>query len=148
MHVRRGDYLGDHANLGFRVAPAQFFTVARSMFRTWYAHVQFILISNDMPWTMQQITGSDIMYAPEATAPNDLALMAHADHMVVSVGTFGWWGAFLSQSGNPRGRVIYYRDLMIYENETRNMYYQYNEASYQHPNWVPISNEQIMQLAA
>jgi len=38
----------------------------------------------------------------------DMAILASCQHLIVSVGTFGWWAGFLV--GRGEGRVVYFRD--------------------------------------
>lgn len=45
----------------------------------------------------------------------DMALVAACENVIISVGTFGWWGAFLRE--NKHGTVIYYSDKWETNNE-------------------------------
>jgi hypothetical protein len=45
-----------------------------------------------------------------------MAIMASCDHFIISVGTFGWWCAWLGAYGKG-GDVLYYKDEFVMEHE-------------------------------
>jgi galactoside 2-L-fucosyltransferase 1/2 len=44
----------------------------------------------------------------------DLAILSHCDHMILTVGTFGWWGAWLGMTEN----VVYNQDAIVLDHAT------------------------------
>ncbi|ELU02435.1 hypothetical protein CAPTEDRAFT_40679, partial [Capitella teleta] len=38
----------------------------------------------------------------------DLCVLSSCNHSIITVGTFGWWGAYLAG-----GRVVYYKDYPL-----------------------------------
>ena len=59
---------------------------------------------NDMLWCETQLRREDIEMAPPAWPATHMALLARCDHVIMSVGTFGWWGGWWSG-----GKVVYYK---------------------------------------
>lgn len=70
-----------------------------------YDSVTFVVLSDDIQWCKENIqdSGSLVLFSPFRHPGNDLAIMSLCDHMIMTIGTFGWWGSWLSG-----GHVIYY----------------------------------------
>ena len=71
----------------------------------------FVVVSDDPQWCEAQplFHASDVTvtrFAPRDSPLHDLALLAACDHNVVSLGTFGWWGAWLAG-----GQVLYHQEF-------------------------------------
>ena len=100
IHVRRGDHL-KHGYLNF--PGEQYFKNAMQYFTRKYGDVQFFVASNDISWCKKQplFKGTHII-SEKHTAAQDLAILANCDHVIVSLGTFGWWSGLLSG-----GEVVY-----------------------------------------
>jgi galactoside 2-L-fucosyltransferase 1/2 len=65
----------------------------------------------------------------------DLAIISSCNHVVMSVGTFGWWGSFLNMQG---GHTIYYsKPDSDWENK------KIIPDDHFPPNWVGISPQMI-----
>jgi len=47
----------------------------------------------------------NVTYTFDHTHGQDMATMSLCDHVIMSSGTFGWWGGWLA-----KGTTIYYRD--------------------------------------
>lgn len=74
-------------------------------YEDWYGSITFIVFSDDITWCKENINdkGNAIIFSPFSNPGNDLALMSLCDHMIMSIGTFGWWGSWLAG-----GHVVYY----------------------------------------
>jgi galactoside 2-L-fucosyltransferase 1/2 len=103
-HVRRGDLL-DFRNIhgGYRVPGADYFSRAMKYFQKKYQYIHFVVCSDDIPWSKKQFAEGHITYSENNPSAVDLAILSLCDDVIMSVGTFGWWGAWLAQ-----GEVIYY----------------------------------------
>lgn len=100
IHVRRGDHLKyDYLNF----PDDQYFKNAMQYFTDKYGNVQFFVASNDIPWCKKQsfLKGTHLVLEKH-TAAQDMAILANCDHVIMSIGTFGWWGGLLSG-----GEVVY-----------------------------------------
>ena len=70
--------------------------------------VYFVLISDDQTWVSKNIVAyagryQNVIQSQRNSGPVDLAIMAACDHTVISVGTYSWWGAWLS-----KGTTVYF----------------------------------------
>jgi galactoside 2-L-fucosyltransferase 1/2 len=138
VHVRRTDmvahYLGGLTELGNTKTPTHWLADALDYFRTKYrkSDVRFVVVSDDPAWALQQDffraadvhvhtnsdgsaprdvihNGHELSKAVQDEQFRDLAVLAHADHAILSTGTFGWWGAWLGPDAR-RGEVLYCPD--------------------------------------
>lgn len=97
IHVRRGDMIATSSlRKGYSVADLHFLNNSMNFYRKNLTKVQFIIVSDGMSWCKQHITGNDVIYSPFLDLASDMALMTLCDHVIVTSGTFGWWGAWLS----------------------------------------------------
>ena len=102
LHFRRGDFLKlDH--LGYTVPDHRFVHDAMTLYLKWFTNVTFIIVSNDMVWCKKNIKRDNVVYSPFTDPSLDFALLTSCDHVIVTSGTFGWWGAWLSG-----GRTVYF----------------------------------------
>ncbi|XP_007956312.1 galactoside alpha-(1,2)-fucosyltransferase 1 [Orycteropus afer afer] len=102
VHVRRGDYLevmpqrwkgvvGDRAYL----------QKAMDWFRERYEAPVFVVTSNGMKWCQENIDTSrgDVVFAgngQEGSPARDFALLTQCNHTIMTIGTFGFWAAYLA----------------------------------------------------
>ena len=106
IHVRRNDFGNVYFNkCGYAMSSAYYFHNAMNLFRVDYKNVVFVIISDDIQWCKENIDADDVIYSNFSEPITALALMSMCDHMIVSGGTFGFWGAWLAG-----GKVIYPKD--------------------------------------
>ncbi|XP_058136522.1 galactoside alpha-(1,2)-fucosyltransferase 1 isoform X2 [Dasypus novemcinctus] len=102
VHVRRGDYLevmprrwkgvvGDRAYL----------QQAMDWFRAQHDAPIFVVTSNGMEWCRENIDVSqgDVIFAGdglEGSPGKDFALLTQCNHTIMTIGTFGFWAAYLA----------------------------------------------------
>ncbi|XP_052815628.1 galactoside alpha-(1,2)-fucosyltransferase 2-like isoform X1 [Mya arenaria] len=99
VHVRRGDMAKDaNIKLGYVPSDATYLNRSMEYFRNMFRKktVHFVVISNGMEWCQNNTSGPDVFYSPFKEAVLDFALMVCCDHVIITIGTFGWWGAWLS----------------------------------------------------
>ena len=86
-----------------------YFEYAMAYLREQHPAVTFVVLSDDPAWCRKQafLQHADVKIVPPDTAPIvDLALIAECEHVILTRGTFGWWGAFLGASA--RGGLVLY----------------------------------------
>ena len=109
IHVRRTDQL----TAGFlNVPPAAYFIDAMEYFVQKYKHVHFFVLSDDITWCKRQdmfTLQNNVSFVETKSMMVDFTVLAKCMHVVISVGTFGWWGAFLGPHSHG-GEVVYYND--------------------------------------
>ena len=103
LHARRGDHLA----LGYmRFPPPGYFNRARDYFRKKYRKVRFIVATNNRSWANETFSADDTeVISHSKSAPEDLAILSACDGVIMSLGSFGWWGGYLC--GGP---VVYYKN--------------------------------------
>jgi hypothetical protein len=123
VHVRRGDKLND----GSPVVPIAFYEQA--MRRLPHA-ARVLVCTDDAAWVRAQtLFENATVYSRDPGF--DMALMAAAtEAVIIGVGTFAWWGAYLSRAK----RVYYYPQM--YQGDLLSGYV---EADYIPPKWLPVS---------
>jgi galactoside 2-L-fucosyltransferase 1/2 len=139
IHVRRGDVLQvDY----LRVASVEYLRKAMRHYETEFgSNVRFILTSDDWTWCQTQtelFAGHEFdvvkVTRDEADPVLDLAILSHCDHMILTVGTFGWWGAWLGMAEN----VVYNQDAIVLDHATNRG--QIRLEDYYPPMWTGISS--------
>ena len=112
IHVRRGDILEERRiRHGFVTPPKEYYFNAMTYFIRKFAneHILFVVTSNDIAWAQDNIeplagTYTDVKFMSRDNSEGlDLAIMASCDHVIMSVGTFSWWAAWLAN-----GLTVYY----------------------------------------
>ena len=111
VHIRRGDMLDwDNFDQGYTVAPPSYLDLAMSFFEAKYENLIFIVCSDDMEWSKKVLgkrpTTATVVFSEGHEAIEDLAILSYCNHSVVTVGTFGWWGAWLAG-----GTTMYYNEF-------------------------------------
>ena len=104
IHVRRGDLI----QMGYiHEAPTANF--ANAMRLLGGDNAFFVVVSDDIMWCTQQsvFTPNNVKILERGSAPVDMAVLAACDDIIMSIGTFGWWAAYLG-AGRRGGHVTYY----------------------------------------
>ncbi|XP_066484421.1 galactoside alpha-(1,2)-fucosyltransferase 2-like [Tiliqua scincoides] len=101
VHVWKGDYV----RMMFKkwkgvVADRGYLEKAMNYFRQKYSSAVFVVISNGMQWCKENIDASsgDVYFAVdgrESSPGRDFALLAHCNHTIMMIGTFGIWAGYL-----------------------------------------------------
>lgn len=101
IHIRRGDFVGQRT-----VSSDQFIFKAMDYFQRKYHQTKFIFVSDDKKYCRNQFgKRNDTYITPNSFNPaQDMALLTLCHHVIITVGTYGWWGAYLLQ--NQTGEVI------------------------------------------
>lgn len=105
IHNRRTDHLAwtqkKHKRSPLK---ASYFYDAMDKFREDYDNVAFLFVSDDMPWGKKNIKdkNNDLFFVGKGESTvdldigTDLAIMANANHTIITRGTYSMWGAILS----------------------------------------------------
>ncbi|XP_005095554.1 galactoside alpha-(1,2)-fucosyltransferase 1 isoform X2 [Aplysia californica] len=108
VHVRRGDKLTrKELTLGEVIPTRSYFRKAMDWMRDKHGHVVFLVATDDTVWTKANVLGSDVVLLPLASADVHMAALSKCNHVIMSVGTFGWWAGYFSD-----GDVIYFNTTM------------------------------------
>ncbi|CAF1247630.1 unnamed protein product [Adineta steineri] len=95
IHIRRGDYLGLRP-----VSSEKYIFNAMSHFLLKYHSVIFVITSDDKNYCRKTFgQNKNVIVTPDSfSAVDDLAILTLCNHTILTVGTFGWWGGFLSHN--------------------------------------------------
>ncbi|XP_048372678.1 galactoside alpha-(1,2)-fucosyltransferase 2-like [Sphaerodactylus townsendi] len=102
IHVRRGDYVHKMPNIWKGVvADKGYLEKAMDYFREKYHDAVFVVVSNGMAWCKENIDASrgDVYFSDDGqeSSPGwDFALIAHCNHTIMTIGTFGIWAGYLA----------------------------------------------------
>ncbi|XP_055340024.1 galactoside alpha-(1,2)-fucosyltransferase 2-like [Paramacrobiotus metropolitanus] len=131
IHVRRGDMATSvQVKYGHRPASEEYLLRAVLRFHQDYDSIVFIVVSNEIDYCRELFTGFPNFLFVENSSPEvDMALLTLMDHIVLSVGTFGWWGAYLSDAK----RVFYFKNWPRSGSEMARLF---NVEDYFMPSWT------------
>lgn len=133
VHVRRGDVLETHfSNYGYTTPGPDYYRHAMDFMRRKFGtKTVFIVCSEDPDWAQTNIQGKDVFYCPNGQRDAvDLAILASCQHMIVSVGSFGWWAAWLAN-----GTTVFYKN---WPKPASQLEYHVNKKEYFLPHWIPL----------
>lgn len=119
--VKVGIYVSRNSPNHLQFPGVQYFNASMNYFRSKYFKPVFLVGSNDIKWCSQQsiFLAADVNFVHEHSDPYDafsLAVLSYCDHMILSVGSLGWWSAWLGAYGKG-GDVIYNEDEFILTHE-------------------------------
>ncbi|XP_044133462.1 galactoside alpha-(1,2)-fucosyltransferase 2-like [Bufo gargarizans] len=136
VHVRRGDYLTVMPKVWKGVvADRLYLQTAMSYFREKYQNPLFIVTSNGMDWCKKNIdtTLGDVHFSgdgKESSPTDDFALLAHCNHTIMTIGTFGYWAGYLA-----KGETIYLSNFTLPDSKFLKIF-KYEAAFL--PDWIGI----------
>ncbi|KAK7111384.1 hypothetical protein V1264_011025 [Littorina saxatilis] len=138
IHNRRGDLakkaLRRH---GYLTAPPEFFKKSMTYFRERFSRVLFVVLGEDSLWSAENIhpVNDDVIFLEPNSSPTvDMQILSMTDHMIRTVGTFGWWAAF-KIPGRPT--VVYLKDF-VKKGSMLSKLYSANAQDYMLPNWIAM----------
>jgi galactoside 2-L-fucosyltransferase 1/2 len=135
IHVRR--YEASHLK-----TPSQaYFENAMEYFNHRYSNVGFVVVSDDPGWCNEQphFHNDNVHIALERQHyALDMAILVACDHIIISVGTYGWWAAYLGPDMRIGGTVVYY-DSEFSDHLGQNIGLV-QVADYYPPSWIAIGD--------
>lgn len=138
VHVRRGDMIGPSSlEKGYTVASPEYLKRAMALMEDRSSSngsvaVIYVVVSDDIPWCRVHVTSQrfPVEYVSNS-AEVDLAILASCNHTIFTVGSFGWWAAYLAG-----GLTVYYRDFPANGSQLSK---GFRADDYFHPSWVGLS---------
>jgi hypothetical protein len=108
IHVRRGDYVDSKKSLQFHgLCDISYYQRCIELIEKKIREPSFFVFSDDISWAKDNIRiNHPIIFVDHNTAKTaheDLRLMTHCEHHIISNSSFSWWGAWLCQ--NP-GKIV------------------------------------------
>ncbi|KAK3889195.1 hypothetical protein Pcinc_006766 [Petrolisthes cinctipes] len=105
FHIRRTDYEGFFKRrYGGRLPETAYYTRALSHYRTKFPDAAvFIVASDDLKYARSELDQyHDVFFSPGFSPGEDMALLASCNHSIITVGSYGFWSAYLAG-----GEVVY-----------------------------------------
>jgi hypothetical protein len=103
VHIRRGDYLANNANLGL-----DYFRQAMKLMEQKTDSVTYCFFSDDIAWVREQFGSRENYLYLSGQEPMDdveeFFCMRECSHDIISNSSFSWWAAYLNP--NPEKMVI------------------------------------------
>uniref|UniRef100_A0A8C5QZD3 L-Fucosyltransferase n=1 Tax=Leptobrachium leishanense TaxID=445787 RepID=A0A8C5QZD3_9ANUR len=136
VHVRRGDYVDVMRDVWKGVlADKKYLRKAMDYFRNKYNNTLFLVTSNDMDWCKSHIDNflGDVHFVgdgKEDSPANDFVLLAHCNHTIMTIGTFGYWVGYLIG-----GETVYLSNFTASDSTFLNVF-KYEAAFL--PEWIGI----------
>ena len=102
VHVRRGDKVSE----GLPVAPISFYAEALKRLGS----NRVAVCTDDVSWVLSQEVFQNASVSINHSPGFDMALLAAAtDTVIIGIGTFGWWGAYLSKAKRKLFHPVQYQ---------------------------------------
>jgi galactoside 2-L-fucosyltransferase 1/2 len=135
VHIRRGDYTAKHVNDYGQITPnVSYYENAMQYFEDLYPNVFFIVASDDLKWTKQALMNrTNVHISVGNSGPEDMALLSLTNHTIMSVGTFGWWIAWMT-----RGTTVYYKPVFAPGSRFARDFH-HDASSFIYPGWIPMT---------
>ncbi|XP_064609840.1 galactoside alpha-(1,2)-fucosyltransferase 2-like [Liolophura sinensis] len=138
VHVRRGDMVQpEMIQFGYAVGSKGYLYQAMDHFRSKYKSVMFIVCSNDMEWTKETLPHQVSTFITGQEAEVDIAILSLCNHTIMTVGSYGWWSAWLAG-----GTTIYQIQQTIPGTE---LHKRFNLTDYMLPDWIGL-NQTIVKV--
>ncbi|KAK2161040.1 hypothetical protein LSH36_122g04011, partial [Paralvinella palmiformis] len=134
VHIRRGDLLEQYnLDQGYSTADAVYLDRAIHFYDVTYKNVVYVVCTDDVDWARENVKTKSptslIVLSPflHRNPGYDLCLLSFCNHSIITVGTFGWWGAWLAA-----GDVIYYKN---FPEPSSYLAKQFSPTDYYPPRW-------------
>ncbi|KAL3877170.1 hypothetical protein ACJMK2_034917 [Sinanodonta woodiana] len=128
IHIRRGDKTKSSNNL----ATKEYIIQATGYFTSKYKNPVFVVCGDDGTWARNAVPSNyDAVFLKKSSTPDiDMAILSMCDHIIISLGSYGWWAAYLN-----RGEVVYYKNWIIAGSDLDE---GYKHEDYFPPEWIPM----------
>lgn len=100
VSVRRGDFVG---NQNYDQIPAKYYVLGLLEEIPDWRDYNIIFFSDDLQYCRVQFEGLPNVFFADGSDVDQLCLMTHCRHFVISNSTFSWWGAWL---GEKDGSIV------------------------------------------
>ena len=138
IHVRVTDISSDaNVERGYSIATPDYFTAAMQLYQNRFPHkvLLYILATDDEKWCRDNFPykssgKSPVVHTASGPAVQNLAVLAACNHTIITVGSFGWWAAWLSN-----GITVYYKNFPRFNSSLAD---EYVLKDYYPEKWIAI----------
>ena len=129
VHVRRGDY---RIAVEYNMPSVSYYRKAMEYFKRKTRNAHFLVVSDDIEWCKTNLNFFPEMTFHHNSAAVDLALLSSCQHIIISVGTYGWWSAWLAG-----GSVVYFDNFI---SKSSNIFSEFKSTDFYPPSWIPMGD--------
>jgi len=133
IHVRRTDYTKPaQARDGWTLPTFDYFKRAKAYFTDCLERVQFIVLSDEMNWCRNYLSGPNVVFGTGRAHSDDvdLAIASLCDHAIITIGSYGWWAAWLANGVTITNKDVPRPDSPLSRRLHREDYYK--------PEWIAL----------
>jgi len=138
VHVRVSDMTFEaNVERGYSIATPDYFTAAMQLYQNRFPRERllYILATDDEKWCRNnfpyKFSGkSPIVHTAAGPDVQNLAVLAACNHTIITVGSFGWWAAWLSN-----GITVYYKNFPRFNSSLAD---EYVHEDYYPDKWIAI----------
>ncbi|XP_074662283.1 galactoside 2-alpha-L-fucosyltransferase SEC1-like [Tubulanus polymorphus] len=132
VHVRRGDITSHYyIEAGMRQPTMDYFKKAMAIMESLYENVFYLVCSDDLDWCRNKFGHmKNVAFCPGKDRVVDMAILSHSNHSILTVGSFGFWSAFLAN-----GTTTYFGSARA-PGSSVDVVFSY--AQYFMPKWIKI----------
>lgn len=140
IHARKPDY-GLRASETFYIMAVE---KLRNLTKPDGEKLRFVITTDDHEWVKSKSVFDGMLVSEGHSPSQDMAINAACKHMIMSVGTFGWWGAYFNenrrdpQSDGQNGYTIYWMVPFNWDSTYTNNAPNHNSSEFYLPHWIPI----------
>ena len=139
VHIRIGDLLWQkYKGRGYKFAKLPAIKFAMKTMKKKFKQVIFIVASEEQNWYRKQFHQANVVMSNMTSYLDDFVLMQSCDHMIMTVGTFGWWAAWMTS--HRGGDVMYYGDPFTVGSS---MYQYFNKHSHYPGHWLAYGDNSV-----
>ncbi len=100
-----------------------------------------VVTTDDAGWVDAQPLFKDMYVLSSQDDPAfDMAVISQCRHKIFSIGTFGWWGAFLSDPGHNRSNIVIYPLPQMEPGSGKG----FTNADYFPSHWTPLIMQELI----
>ena len=125
---------------GHKVPTSEELHFAMNWMERKFKQVIFFVASNDINWCHRYLKNENVFISNFTSAEDDFTLMQSCDHMIMTVGTFGWWAAWMTS--HRGGDVMYYRDRFSVGGWK---YDHFDRATHYPGHWLAFLNNSVIE---
>ncbi|XP_041361053.1 galactoside 2-alpha-L-fucosyltransferase SEC1-like [Gigantopelta aegis] len=137
IHIRRGDIITKDylIKYGYDAPGQDYLKRAMEYIRSKVkGDIVYVVCSNDMTWTRRVIQDPNVAFMEGGSREIDFALLASCDHLIMTVGTFGWWVGWM-----VKGIVVYYDKPFKNGTQLEKRFTKDYRTTLYYPHWVGFS---------
>ena len=113
---------------------------AMKYMQTKFQNVIFIIASEVKAWCANNLREENVFISNFTSHIDDFVLMQSCTHMIMTVGTFGWWATWLTS--HRGGTVMYHRDPFRVGSLAYNMHKRHNHYA---GHWLTYNNKSVVE---